>query len=432
MRQHRGMRPRRPLLLAALVAVLAAAGCSNEGDPTVEAEPTTTTTTAVPPTTGDDSATTPTTDPLGGFEPAPIEWEGCGGGIECATVEVPLDWADVTGPTIGIAVARQPAADEDAPPGFLAYNLGGPGAEGVSSVGSPIFGDELSDRFDILSWDPRGIGQSEPLSCGDTVDAFLDVDPVPDDDAEQADLDTAAEAVAAECGEEDGELLSHVGTDDVARDLEAIRRAYGEPMSYVGFSYGTLIGLRYAELFPTGASGIVLDGVVDPEASLTDLLRGQAVGFEQVMDEAFSQCPDGGEGCPDGGAAASYDRLAVQVEQEPIPSSRGGPLGPAELTRGTILAGYDEGYWPTLYAGLVAAEEGDGSILVQLADTYDELTEFTAYQAVSCLDSVNPSGSDAWAAFASELEEISPRFGGAAANEMLPCAYWPVPSRPVR
>src|SRR5262245_28754459 len=253
MRQHRGMRPRRAVIAA--IAVLALAACGDDGGPTLESEPESTESTA---TTIAETTTAPIADPLGGFTPAPIDWEDCGR-IECATVEVPLDWSDVTGPTIDIALARDPADDEDAPPGFLAYNLGGPGAEGVSSVAAGIFDGPLSDRFDVVSWDPRGIGESEPLSCGDAVEPFLDADPDPDDAAEQSELETLADAVAAECGNEDGDILGHLGTDDVARDLEAIRRAYGEPMSYVGFSYGTLIGLRYAELFPTGAEGIVLD-----------------------------------------------------------------------------------------------------------------------------------------------------------------------------
>jgi pimeloyl-ACP methyl ester carboxylesterase len=420
------MRPRRAAIAA--IAVLALAACGDDGDATLEAEPDPTTGSTA--TTIAETTTAPVADPLGGFTPAPIEWEDCGS-VECATVEVPLDWSDVTGPAIDIAVARDPAEDDDAPPGFLAYNLGGPGAEGVSSVDAGIFDGPLSERFDVVSWDPRGIGESAPLSCGDEVEPFLDADPDPDDAAEQSELEALAAAVATECGDEDAEILGHVGTDDVARDLEAIRRAYGEPMSYVGFSYGTLIGLRYAELFPTGAEGIVLDGVVDPAQPLTDLLRDQTTGFDTVIDEAFAQCPSGAEGCPDGGAAAAYDRLAAQVEQEPIPASGGGTLGPAELARGVILAGYDEEYWPFLYDGLAAAEDGDASILVQLSDAYDELTEFTPYQAVSCLDSINPTGADAWATFAAELDALSPRFGAVVANEMLPCAFWPVASRPV-
>lgn len=425
-RQHRRMRSTRYVLVALAVA---AAGCAGGNDPTVSAAPDDSTTTTTP--TGDAVTTAPLEDPLGGFVSAPIEWEGCGDGRQCATVPVPLDWSDPAGPTIGIAVARIPAADDRSPPGFLAYNLGGPGADGVSSVGLSIFGSQVRNRFDIFSWDPRGIGLSAPLECGDAVEPFLDADPHPDDDAERALLDDAATAVAEECGTEDGDLLPHMGTDDVARDLEAIRRAYGEPMSYVGFSYGTLIGLRYAELFPQGAEAVVLDGVVDPEHSLTDLLRGQAVAFEDVIAEAFAGCPDGGEGCPDGGAAAAFDRLAVAVEDHSIPSSRGEDLGPSELSRGTLYAGYDEAIWPELYEGLAAAESGDGSILASLAAAYDSLTAFTPYQAVSCLDSVNPMGSDGWAAFAAEMARLSPRFGAAIANEMLPCAFWPVVANPV-
>src|SRR5262245_18747829 len=122
MRQQRGMRPRRAAIAA--IAVIALSACGDDGGPTLEAEPESTDSTT---TTIAETTTAPVADPLGGFTPSPIEWEDCGR-IECGTVEVPLDWSDVTGPTIDIAVARDPADDEDVPPGFLAYNLGGPGA----------------------------------------------------------------------------------------------------------------------------------------------------------------------------------------------------------------------------------------------------------------------------------------------------------------
>jgi len=134
------------LVLVVIAAAVPVAGCAGDNDPTGSAAPDdSTTTTAV---TDAAVTTAPLEDPLGGFVPASIEWEGCGNRRQCATVEVPLDWSDPAGPTIGIAVARVPAADDGSPPGFLAYNLGGPGADGVSSVGLPVFGSQV--RFVLL------------------------------------------------------------------------------------------------------------------------------------------------------------------------------------------------------------------------------------------------------------------------------------------
>jgi pimeloyl-ACP methyl ester carboxylesterase len=408
------------LAVAALVA-----GCS-ASDPGEDAATTTTVATAQTPTTIT-QATSPD-DPLGGFQPAPIQWSSCGGdGTECATLTVPVDWSNPTGATIDLALARAPATGEGDSLGALVFNLGGPGATGVDAVpGGYIFPDDLRARFDIVSWDPRGIGQSAPLHCGDEVDPFVRLDSQPDTPQEQQALDDAARAVATECGQEDADLLPHMGTDDVARDLEAIRRSLGEPMSYIGFSYGTFIGERYAALFPTGARAIVLDGVVDPTDGLPDLLRGQAAAFERVIGDVFAGCPAGQEGCPDGGAAAAYDRIAAAVEQQPIPAGRS-QLGPADLATGTILVAYAESLWPRLYTALDDADHGDGTGLLQLADLYHSLAAYPPYAAVSCLDSPHPEGGPAWAAFAAELEAISPRFGGPIANEMLPCAFWPVP-----
>jgi pimeloyl-ACP methyl ester carboxylesterase len=408
---------RRPA--AVLLAASLLLGCADdEPDAALTPVPTTeasTTTSSPAPATGE-------TDRLGGFQPEPLAWEGCGGRNECATLVVPLDWADPTGPTIELALIRIPAGDPEARIGALATNPGGPGASGIDFVrgGGPFAGSILADRFDVVSWDPRGVGGSAPLRCDDTVeDRFLRLDSDPDDPAEQAALDQAAAAYAASCGAEDAALLAHVGTDDAAFDLEAIRRAMGLPLAYVGFSYGTFIGLRYAELFPTGARSIVIDGVVDPADGLPDLLRGQTVAFERVLTQAL------------GDAAPVWDDVAAAVERAPIPTDDGRGLGPADLATGTVLAGYDESLWPVLREAVLDAADGDGSLMLALADEYRDLGSYAAYQAVSCVDSEHPVGAEAWAAFAAELEGLSPRFGAAVANEMLPCAFWSVPAEPV-
>ncbi len=431
----------RRLVPALLVtAALAAAGCGGDdaGGEAV-AEPSTTTSTTEAPATTEPTSTTaapPTPSPdggLGGFVPQPLDWEECGSGTECATLAVPLDWSAVDGATIDLALRRSPATGPaDQRIGLLLFNLGGPGAPTNDSVpGGGPFDPELNERYDVVGWDPRGVGESAGLECGDAVDPFLRLDSNPDSPAEQAALDAGAAAIGAECAAEDGDLLGHMGTDDVARDLEAIRIASGEVVSYYGFSYGTMIGLRYLDLFPASALRIVIDGVLDPEFSQTDLLRGQTVGFERTMEAVFAGCPDGQADCPAGGPAAAYDRIAAAVESEPLPGA-GDVLGPSDLATAGILTTYDRSFWEPFYAGLVAADEqGDGSVLLELAEVYRDFGGFTAYQAVSCLDSVNPQGSEAWAAFSDELEAISPRFGGSIANEMLACAFWPAEPRPV-
>lgn len=391
-------------------------------------------------TAGEEATTTSTTDAkesvdgdaLNGFEPKPLEWDDCGGDLECATLVVPLDWGKPGGDTIELAVSRIPASGDEQL-GAIATNPGGPGASGNGFIaGGGVFDDELTERFDTLSWDPRGVGESAPLGCaGDTAEEFLRLDSDPDDPAEQAALDRGAEAVADGCESAAGDLLPFVGTGSVARDLEAIRRAYGKPLAYFGFSYGTAIGLEHLELFPGTLAGVVLDGVVDPTDTLTDLLRGQTEGFERTVGTMFASCPAGESDCPDGGAAAAYDEVAAAVEVSPLPASGDDELGPSDLTTATLLATYDEGFWSLLFDGLSQAQEGDGSTLLTLAEAYRSAGAYDLYQAVSCLDSVNPRGGAAWATFAAELEGVSSRFGASIANEMLPCAFWPVPPVPV-
>ena len=338
---------------AVLAFLVLAAACGDDGD---AAAPTTTTTTeATTSTTAGPPTTAPEVDDLlGGFVPEPLEWDDCGEGTECASLAVPVDWSDPTGPTLDLFVARVPAGDPDRRIGALVTNPGGPGASGAEFVfgGGPFAGTPLADRFDQVAWDPRGVGGSAPLECAeDEVETFLRLDSDPDDATEQAALDEAAAAVGDACAEEFGDLLPHVGTDDAARDLEALRRAMDLPLAYVGFSYGTLIGLRYAELFPDGAASIVLDGVVDPTHTLPDLLRGQTRAFERVLTDAL------------GPELEAFDEVAAAVEEEPIPTDDGRGLGPADLATGTVLAGYDESYWPLLRRGVQEAADGDGTIL---------------------------------------------------------------------
>lgn len=364
---------------------------------------------------------------VGGFVPSPIDWAPCDDDrtADCGNLDVPLDWGQPDGTKIQLAVARRPATGDRI--GVLFTNPGGPGGSGVDlALGSP-FSPPISNRFDIVGWDPRGVGQSTRIECGDTVDDFLGVDSSPDTPDEQTELDQAAKAVADECQNEDGDLIAHVGTDNVARDLEALRISLGEPkLTYLGFSYGTSIGLRYLALFPTNVRAMVLDGVVDPTLDLEGWLTQQARAFDDSMNRAFAACGNV-EPCPVPDLAEAYDELAAKVEELPIPAGRGRQLGPSALATAAILVSYDPGAWKLLPPAIADALDGDGAAMYELAESYYDLSGFTAYASVACTDAAHPVGAEAYAAFADRLREVSPRFGESVANELLPCAFWQAP-----
>jgi pimeloyl-ACP methyl ester carboxylesterase len=361
-----------------------------------------------------------------GWEPAPPEWSACevARRAECAEMRVPLDWEDPSGPTITLALARTRATGDRI--GALLTNPGGPGGSGLEYLGHEPFGAGISARFDVVSWDPRGVGASTALSCGSDVAALHALDPAPDDDIEEQMLRDTATALAEECGTSDGDLLPHVGTEDVARDLEAIRIGLGdEPINYVGFSYGTQIGQVYAELFPERIRSMVLDAVVDPALGFEDFLLDQAVAFEESFDANATACARAGTGlCGVSDLAAAYDRVMDSVERSPLGSGRT-QVGPSEVATGAILTSYGADGWELLGPALAAALEGEGDPLRSLADSYRDFGGFTSYIAVVCIDSPPPRGHDAYAAFAERAASAAPRFGAAVANELLPCATWP-------
>jgi pimeloyl-ACP methyl ester carboxylesterase len=364
-------------------------------------------------------------DPADAFAPAPVRWSGCEDGIECATLTVPLDYQHPGGATQTIALNRRPASKQGKRRGSLLINPGGPGGgkellgELVSSGSLP---PAITDVYDIVGFDPRGVGDSQALDCGSAqIDAYRAVDASPDDPAEQAALDDAAASVGAACQASDGPRLASLGTDSVVRDMEMIRRVVGDPkLTYLGFSYGTLLGLRYLKLFPQRAAAMVLDGVVDPTADLPTLLEGQAIAFEAALERNLSGPGD----------LALYDKVSAEVERQRLPAGKA-TVGPTELATAADLVAYSPNGGPTLVKALKAADGGDGTQLHDLAEQYWTGLQFSLYIDVECIDSAHPVGRAAWADFAGKLGREAPRVGFSIANEMAPCAEWPVPPEPV-
>ncbi len=365
-----------------------------------------------------------------GWTPKPLHWTDCpdvGAGTQCATLSVPLAWSDPEGRTITLALARRPASGgSDRRIGSLLMNPGGPGGSGVDFVASGVFTGEVAERFDQVGWDPRGVARSEGLTCGeDATEQFLRLDPDPDSPQEQDDLDRAAAAVATQCAT-DAALLSNMGTGEVARDLEAIRLALDDgPLNYVGFSYGTQIGQEYAKRFPSSIRAIVLDGVVDPATGFTDFLMGQIDGFEAAFERNRQGCSANRVRCRVDDLAAAYDQMHARLEQQPL-AVDGRDVGPAELATAAIYTDYGSDGWKRLGPALADALDGDGARLLALADGYHDLGGYASYAGVVCTDTPPPSSPAQWRTFADQARARSPRFGGSVANELLPCATWPV------
>lgn len=434
------------VVLLLSISLLAAACAGNElrSEVAERAARPTTTSTIRPASSTTTTTTTPVSeaDPpsaASGFPPnwtpAPIDWKSCtkDKGAQCGDLAVPLDWSQPTGPQIRLAVGRYVHSGSGDRIGALFINPGGPGGSGLDFLFGSPFNKDVTTKFDLVSWDPRGVGQSTKIDCGADVTKFLDLDPDPDTPAEQSALDAGGSSALADCATKPAvnALLSHVGTDDTARDLEALRIALADKrLNYVGFSYGTYIGQRYLQLFPTHVRAMVMDGVVDPTLDLPGLLAGQTAAMTATLDRILATCT-AKLGCGLANPQAAYDALKARVEQSPLPTADPAhTVGPAELAVATVSAMYQPEDWPVLLKALQSAMSGDGTGLWKLASQYYDAGDFAAYAAITCLDEAHPVGQAAYRTFVDQLRAQSPRLGGSVGNEMLPCATWPVPSQP--
>jgi pimeloyl-ACP methyl ester carboxylesterase len=443
-------RPRRrpAVALVAGAAVLAAA-CTGPAAPTDpaapqpgNAAPTAAAGSAAPMTGPMTAPTVASTTALRPFYEQRLRWRSCGGPYQCAELTVPMDYARPAGPRIQISVLRVPAQGRGKPLGSLVINPGGPGASGVeyarearAAITAPV-----RERYDIVGFDPRGVGQSSPVDCvGDAeLDQFVAMDGSPDNSAETRALIRVSQSFAEECARRSGALLNHVGTESVARDLDILRAALGdEQLHYLGKSYGSFIGATYAQLFPTRVGRLVLDGAVDPSLDIEEKSLAQAAGFEQALAAFVADCQPQAF-CPLRGGQAQGIRqvrdLLEQLDRRPLPTGEERRLTQSLGVLGVIVPLYEgrQG-WPVLAVALRGAFAGDGSTLLRLADLYLNRRSDGRYDdnqneaiiAVNCIDQPGNAPPEQIQASLPRFRRASPTFGDYLAWGSLPCEYWP-------
>ena len=257
----------------------------------------------------------------------PARWGDCGGGFLCAKVPVPSDYDNPAAGYLNISMVQLPATDRASRIGSLFVNPGGPGASGVEFVrdaaASNLFPANLRKRFDIIGFDPRGVNSSTAIRCIDNLDGQAALDPSPDDAAELRALVDSAKAYAGECGKRNDATLPYLSTAAVAHDLDTLRAAVGdEKLSYLGFSYGTLIGSSYAEQFPDHIRAMALDGAVDPALDLEGLRGGQAKAFDDALLAFLKDCA-ARPSCAfnhGGKSVQAFDALMARIDAKPLPA----------------------------------------------------------------------------------------------------------------
>jgi pimeloyl-ACP methyl ester carboxylesterase len=428
------------VMSASLLAGLAVAGSSGATTADTVAE------TSVATISESAPVTTLETAAVSSWEPGGIEWTELSPGFEEGYLDVPIDYADPSDDVVRLYLTRRLAGDPAGRVGSLLVNPGGPGYGGSDFVNyaNQVFDAEVLEAFDIVGFDPRGTGLSEPaIDCIDDYDHFYaSADITPDDDAERQQIVDSAEEFADACVANNAEIIQFVGTNNAARDIDSIRRALGEEeISYVGFSYGSALGGAWATMFPTTVRAAVFDAAPDPNADELQGALQQVEGFEDALTAYLAQC-SADPACAfhnDGDAEGAFDELMLQLDADPIPSIDGRP----SVTRGVALnavaqAMYGDALWPELSAALSSAQSGNGAGLLRLYDSYFGYNgdgtwgnELEAFQTIHCMDTDQRLSVEEEDATAPMFTELAPRFAPPGTLGSYFCTFFPASTDPL-
>lgn len=378
---------------------------------------------------------------LSQYETQELKWRDCYGNYQCATLLVPINYSDLTVGAFSLALLRYQALDQDRRIGSLIVNPGGPGSSGVDYAYNAeyIVSPEILERFDIVGFDPRGVGESSAIEClsDAETDASFAADPKPDDEAEFALFISDARDYFAKCAEKTEHLRSY-STLNSARDLDVLRAVLGdEKLNFLGKSYGSYLGTLYAKLFPENVGRLVLDGAVDPNSDNRETTLGQAIGFEAALNTFITDCLKRSACALTGDLQSARNQvlgLLKQTSITPLKSKSG-----REVTEGLVLLGiasalYDSGSdWPVLRDAFKEATLGSGESFLTLADQYAGRQENGSYpsnendalQVISCLDQNKLETVSVFKRDAAEFSKKAPIFGPYLAYAGLACRYFP-------
>lgn len=375
-------------------------------------------------------------------------------GFDCATYEVPLDHDRPGGPTTTIALSRRPADNQAQKIGTIFVNPGGPGGAGRGMVRSSarIASPEVLARFDLVGFDPRGIGASDPVQCFPTdLEAVALLEQMTGVPVTKEQISSTLKAnweYTEACKKNMGPLLTHMSTLNVAKDLDLLRQGAGDSrLTFIGYSYGTLIGATYANLFPKKVRAIIIDGNVDPDQRTNHRLEnkfGRAGGFEIALAGFLAECDKAGPACAfSGDARGKFDRLRDRLRQGPAEIPGGGTVTLDDLIGyvGQIL--YNMASFPVAAQTLQNTYDvilGDPAAALRatatglpkappargwLGDDY-AFNSNDSFYAVNCADAPLPRNPALYPAFAVAFEKAHPTFGRAEAFSEVGCANWPV------
>ncbi|MFI6642478.1 alpha/beta hydrolase [Streptomyces sp. NPDC050504] len=432
--------------------------------------------TALPACTASDTASKEERPELARFYQQKLTWSGCEGddrleGMECAKLTVPVDYTDPKSGTIAVAVGRYrstagpnaaAAPSGSAPPsgstariGSLVFNFGGPGMSGLTGLADAREDYRaLRAHYDLVSFDPRGVGRSAPVKCGTALDGGEDDtdqgDELPTDAAGRAALVKELTSIAAQCAAGTGKVLPFVGTVNTSRDMDVLRQALGDDkLHYFGTSYGTRLGAVYAKQFPDRAGRLALDAV----DTLTENSRAsaltQARAFQKALESFVDDCAGQGEKCPIGATEAAavrtVDETVARITEAPVESADGSPFTVRDLRTAISNSLYSAELHPTLAEGIARLHDSeDPAVLVEInrafagedeegnrdeADNSDE-----AILAINCADDPDRPADPAAeiASLEEEFTEASSVFGTEMAREAVSCTGWPAGSDYIR
>ena len=400
----------------------------------------------VAPSTSTPTGETVTAD-LEPFYSQVLEWNSCGEGVQCATATAPLDWENPATDSIELALTRQYATGSNRL-GSLLVNPGGPGASGFDIIHDSVdfaTSENLQSSYDIVGFDPRGVGRSTPISCYDDpadLDAFL-YDIPKNEFASSAwldELEAAGEQFGADCLEHTGDLLGFVDTVSAARDLDLLRAILGDKkLNFLGYSYGTILGATYAELYPQNTGRLVLDGALDPESTSFDVTLTQAKGFESALTAFLVDC-ETQDDCPFSGDAEDSKKrvraLLDRLDLSPLRNADGRELGSGTMTTAIILPLYNVDSWTYLRTLFTSVLQGETDVAFILADSYNSREEgeyldnsFEARLSINCLDYGSEGDRADWEAQSAELVAAAPVFGKQFSYGETTCLNWPFPPK---